>query len=130
MNLRKLVIGLPVVALSAGLAATTARADVDIYKGSDLSVTGALVGAVGAIGSATRGNGDAVQNTSTTSATPSYLAMESYYLGWRSGAALEGWGDDAVDFSLGNQPLTIGDGLLINGAVTNAFQRGAYYLSP
>jgi hypothetical protein len=190
MNLRKLVIGLPVVALSTVLATTTGRADVDIYKGSDLSITGALVGAVAAfdvhnvdfgrgnnnlggsephnnrnwyegfampslsfeyvlddapgyltkssavygqvsaIGSATRGNGDAVQTTSTTSATPSYLALENYYLGWRSGATLEGWGDDAVDFSVGNQPLTIGDGLLINGAVTNAFQRGAYYLSP
>jgi hypothetical protein len=190
MKFRRLAIGLPVAALCAGSASTAARADVELYKGSDLSVTGALVGAVAGfrvdnvdfgrgnnnpgatephnsrtwyegfampslsfeyvlddapsylgkssslygtvsvIGNATRGNGDAVQTTSTTSSTPSYFALESAYIGWRSGATLEGWGDDAVDFSVGNQPLTIGDGFLINGAVTNAFQRGAYYLSP
>jgi hypothetical protein len=188
MNFRSLVIGL--AALCAGLASTSALADVELYKGSDLSVTGAVVGAAAAfhvhnvdfgrgnknpgatephndrswyegfampslsfeyaldnapgrvgksaslygtvsvIGSATRGSGDAVQTTSTTSGTPSYFALESAYIGWRSGAILKGWGEDAIDFSVGDQPLTIGDGLLINGAATNGFQRAAYYLSP
>ncbi len=190
MNFRRLVTVLLVVALVAWLASTTARADVDLYKGSDLTITGALTGALAAfrvnnvdfgrgnsspgsteprnnrtwyegfakpslsfeyvlddapsylskssalygtvsvITSATRGNGDAVQTTSTTASNPTYTALEDAYVGWRSGAVFEGWGDDAVDFSVGNQPLTIGDGLLINGATTNAFQRGAYYLSP
>jgi hypothetical protein len=190
MNFRRLAIGLPVAALSAWLAPATARADIDIYKGSDLSVTGAFTGALAAfrvnnvdfgrgnsspgsseprnnrtwyegfampslsfeyvlddapsylskssafygtvsvLTTATRGNGDAVQTTSTTASTPTYTALESAYIGWRSGATFEGWGDDAVDFSVGNQALNIGDGLLINGATTNAFQRGAYYLAP
>src|SRR5260221_1572308 len=190
MNFRRLVTVLLVVAFGAWLASTTARADVDLYKGSDLTITGALTGALAAfrvnnvdfgrgnsspgsteprnnrtwyegfakpslsfeyvlddapsylskssalygtvsvITSATRGNGDAVQTTSTTASNPTYTALEDAYVGWRSGAVFEGWGDDAVDFSVGNQPLTIGDGLLINGATTNAFQRGAYYLSP
>lgn len=190
MNLRGLTIGLPAAALCLWLAPMGARADVEIYKGSDLSVTGALTGAVAAfrvnnvdfgrgnstpgsteprnnrtwyegfampslsfeyvlddapsylsksssfygsvsvMTTATRGNGDAVQTTSTTASTPTYTALENAYIGWRSGAVLEGWGDDAVDFSVGNQALNIGDGLLINGAVTNGFQRGAYYLAP
>jgi hypothetical protein len=95
----------------------------------ELGKSSSFYGSVSVIGSTTRGNGDAVQRISTTASTPSYFALEDAFIGWRSGAAIEGWGDDAVDFSVGNQPLTIGDGLLIDGAVNNGFQRGAYYLS-
>jgi hypothetical protein len=190
MNFRKLVAAVLAAGSSVWLAPTEARAEVELYKIGDFTVTGALVGAIGGfrvnnvdfgrgnnspgssephnnrtwyegwakpslsfeyvlgdapsylskssalygtvsvIGTATRGNGDAVQGVSTTADRPSYFALEEAFVGWRSGAVLEGWGDDAVDFSVGNQSLSIGDGLLINGATTNAFQRGAYYLSP
>jgi hypothetical protein len=89
-----------------------------------------LYGSFSVIGTATLGTGDAVAGTSTTSYQPGYLAPENMFVGWKSGGLLAALGDDAIDISAGNQPITIGDGLLINGAVFNAFQRAAYYTSP
>ena len=89
-----------------------------------------LYGSVSAIGTGTLGGGDAVAGTSTTSFEPGYVALENLFVGWKSGGLLPALGDDAIDISAGNQPLTIGDGLLISGGVFNAYQRAAYYTSP
>ncbi len=89
-----------------------------------------LYGAFSVIGTTTLGSGDAVAGTSTTSFQPGHLAPENMFIGWKSGDLLPALGDDAIDISAGNQPVTIGDGLLINGAVFNAFQRAAYYTAP
>jgi hypothetical protein len=95
-----------------------------------LSKSSSLYGTFSLMGTATLGQGDAVAGTSTTSLQPSYLWPENAFIGWKSGGLLPDLGDDAIDISVGNQPLTIGDGLVINGAVTNAFQRAAFYTSP
>jgi hypothetical protein len=89
-----------------------------------------VYGSFSAIGTATLGYGDAVAGMSTTAYQPGHVATENMFIGWKSGGLLPALGDDAIDISGGNQPLTIGDGLLISGGVFNAFQRGAYYTSP
>jgi hypothetical protein len=89
-----------------------------------------IYGTFSVIGTGTFGYGDAVAGTSTTSFRPTYLWPEDMFIGWKSGGLFPDLGDNAVDISIGSQPLTIGDGLLINGATTNAFQRAAYYTSP
>ncbi len=88
-----------------------------------------LYGTVSAIMTMTRGQGDAVQATSTTSFQPTHGDFEEAFLGWKSGDLFE-LGEDAIDVSFGNQSLTIGDGLLINGATTNGLYRAAYYTAP
>ena len=95
-----------------------------------LSKSSSIYGTFSVIGTGTFGYGDAVAGTSTTSFRPTYLWPEDMFIGWKSGGLFPELGDDAIDISVGNQPLTIGDGLLINGATTNAFQRAAYYTSP
>ena len=99
--------------------------DSPIYLGKNSSFYGGL----SAIVTATRGQGDAVQATSTTSFQPTHGDFEEAYLGWKSGDLFE-MGEDAIDVSFGNQSLTIGDGLLINGATTNGLYRAAYYTAP
>lgn len=95
-----------------------------------LSKSSSIYGTFSITGTGTIGDGDAVAGMSTTSFRPSYVWPENMFIGWKSGGLFPDLGDDAIDISVGNQPLTIGDGLVINGAVTNAFQRAAYYTSP
>lgn len=99
--------------------------DSPVYLGKNSS----FYGTVSAIMTMTRGQGDAVQTSSTTSFQPTHGDFEEAFIGWKSGDLFE-MGEDAIDFSLGNQPLTIGDGLQINGATTNGLQRAAYYTAP
>jgi Alginate export len=97
---------------------------------TDSAKSSRLYGTLSVIGTATLGYGDAVAGTSTTSFHPAYLWPEDAFIGWKSGGLLPDLGDNAIDISIGNQPLSIGDGLVINGAVNNAFQRAAFYTSP
>ena len=85
----------------------------------------------------TRGDGDAVSSLaqqgmrSTTSGHPTWVDLEDAVAGWRSAKMFEDTlGADALDLSYGNQAFLIGDGLVINSGVFNAFRRGAYYASP
>jgi hypothetical protein len=95
-----------------------------------LGKSSALYGTFSAIGTSTLGQGDAVAGVSTTSNNPAYLWPEEAFIGWKSGGLFPDLGDDAIDISIGNQALTISDGLLINGGTVNGFQRAAYYTSP
>ncbi len=85
----------------------------------------------------TRGDGDAVSSLaplalrSTTSNHPTWADLEDAVAGWRSAKLFEeSLGQDAIDLSYGNQPLVIGDGMVIDSGVFNAFRRGAYYTGP
>ncbi len=97
---------------------------------SYLSKSSSLYGSFSVIGTQTFGRGDAFVPFSTTSFQPTYFWPENAYVGWKSGGLLPELGDDAIDISVGNQPLSIGDGLLINGGVVNGYQRAAFYTSP
>ena len=85
----------------------------------------------------TRGDGDAVSSLaqqalrSTTSGHPTWVDLEDAVAGWRSAKLFEdSLGTDALDLSYGNQPLLIGDGLVVASGVFNAFRRAAYYTAP
>jgi len=85
----------------------------------------------------TRGDGDAVSSLaqqalrSTTSNHPTWVDLEDAVAGWRSAKLFaDSLGEDAIDLSYGNQPLLIGDGLVIASGVFNAFRRAAYYTAP
>lgn len=100
--------------------------------GAELSApwgAGQVYGLLSAIGSFTRGDGDA-QATSGTSMRPSYLALEDYAIGWRSGGSFAALGEDAIDISLGNQAFSIGDGFLIVDGTAEGSRRAAYVLGP
>jgi len=96
--------------------------------GYDLG-TGSLYGGLRIVGEGTRGNGDAAA-TSTTSDQPDALAIDNYFLGWKSGDSLAALGDDGLDLSVGRQNFTIGDGFLIQDGTTEGQRRGATILSP
>lgn len=91
---------------------------------------GEYYGKVTVVGAATRGNGEAGQN-STTSDQPEYAALNDVYLGWRSGLLFENiLPPNALDFSVGNQDFTVGDGFLITNGTLDGGGRAAYYLGP
>ncbi|MBX3455587.1 alginate export family protein [Ferrovibrio sp.] len=90
---------------------------------------GQAYGLLSAIGTITRGDGDA-QATSGTSMRPSHLAPEDYAIGWRSGGSFAALGEDAIDISLGNQAFSIGDGFLILDGTAEGSRRAAYVLGP
>ncbi len=66
---------------------------------------------------------------STTSHEPGRFGLEDAYVGWKSGKLFKS-ADDLVDFSLGNQSFTIGDGFIICDGTTDGSGRGAYYIGP
>ena len=91
---------------------------------------GSLYGRVSAIGAATRGEGEAGA-TSGTSDRPDDVRLEDAFVGWKSGSALEAWlPKDAIDISVGNQPLVVGDGFLLVNGTLDGFGRAANYLGP
>ncbi|MFC3676409.1 alginate export family protein [Ferrovibrio xuzhouensis] len=105
-----------------GFIAPKADASLDIG-------TGSLYGGLRIVGEATRGNGDAAAD-STTSDQPSATALDNYFLGWKSGDSLSELGDDGLDLSVGRQDFSIGDGFLIQDGTIEGQKRGATILSP
>lgn len=88
-----------------------------------------LYGGIKAVGSATRGQGEA-QATSTTSDRPEHLGLEEAYLGWASGSSVAALGEDAIDISAGRQGFSVGDGFLIVDGAAEGNRRGAYVIGP
>ena len=97
---------------------------------SYLAKSSSFYGTFSLVGSSTFGYGDAVAGLSTTSFRPTYVWPEDMFVGWKSGGLFPDLGDDAIDISVGNQPLVLGDGLLFNGGAANGFGRAAYYIGP
>ena len=91
--------------------------------------TSSLYGGLRIVGEGTRGNGDAA-DPSTTSFQPEALAVDNYFLGWKSGDTLQSLGSDGLDFSVGRQDFSIGDGFLIQDGTAEGQKRGAVILSP
>jgi hypothetical protein len=60
----------------------------------------------------------------------SSFQFEDLAVGWRSGQALERLGDNALDFSVGRLPYSIGHGLLLYEGGADGGSRGAYWTSP
>ncbi|WP_435100727.1 alginate export family protein [Arhodomonas sp. AD133] len=93
-----------------------------------------VYGALNLLASTTDGDGDA---GGFTTGEESELDLEDAYVGWRSGG-LFGEADNGVDFSVGSQAFTVGDGWLINGDALNVGaglgddvdRGGAYWLAP
>jgi len=52
---------------------------------------------------------------------------EDAYIGWRSGKAFESLGENALDFSFGRAPYTIGKGLLLWDGAAEGGTRGGYW---
>jgi len=104
-----------------------------VKPGLDLDLgnleTGKLYARISAIGAATRGDGDAQAN-STTSTQPEHTGLEEAFIGWRSQNALGDWPQDAVDVSIGNQGFMVGDGFLIAKGTLPGGERAAYVLGP
>ncbi|WP_374300075.1 alginate export family protein [Ferrovibrio sp.] len=103
--------------LAPGLAADWHLGDSSLYGGFKL------------VGSATRGQGDAQRNSSTSD-RPEALDIEDAYLGWKSGITFARLGEDAVDLSLGRQPFSVGDGFLLMDGTAEGQRRAAYVLGP
>jgi hypothetical protein len=103
-----------------------------VKPGLDLELgnldTGDLYARLSAIAAATRGDGEAQAN-STTSTQPEHFGLEEAYVGWRSQNAFE-WPKDAVDVSAGNQGFVVGDGFLIAKGTLSGGERAAYVLGP
>lgn len=63
--------------------------------------------------------------------TPTDLAWEDAYLGWRSGNLLLGsLGTDAIDLSYGRQRYQVGSGFLFWDGGSDVGQRAAYWIGP
>lgn len=77
------------------------------FSGSTEAGPGQLFGAANLLTSATFGDGDAA---GFTTGDESKTDFEDLYVGWR---------DDHIEFSVGSQNITIGDGFLINGDALN-----------
>ncbi len=93
----------------------------------DTQHTGTLYGGLSAVGSATRGDGDAAGYTHSGDGN---AAIETAFLGWRSGALTDAWAEDALDLSYGAQEFAVGDGFLIQDGNLDQFSKGAYWLAP
>lgn len=63
--------------------------------------------------------------------TPTDLAWEDAYVGWRSGSLLQdSLGTDAVDLSYGRQRYQVGSGFLFWDGASDGGQRAAYWIGP
>jgi hypothetical protein len=63
--------------------------------------------------------------------TPSDLAWEDAYVGWRSASLFESsLGTDAIDLSYGRQRYQVGSGFLFSDGGSDGGQRAAYWIGP
>ena len=88
---------------------------------------GAWYGEVSAVGAVTFGDGDP---GSFTSGGDGELAIETAFIGWRSGAATDDANKPVIDLSLGRQALNIGDGFLIDDGNFDFGDNGGVWLVP
>lgn len=85
---------------------------------------------VSAVGSMTRGDGDANLN-SLTWGNPTHVSLENAFVGWKSGQVLGGdLPDNALDVRAGRQPFQVGDAFLIGDGTFDGGRRAAYILGP
>jgi len=77
------------------------------FSGSKTAGNGSLFGAINAVSSGTWGDGDAA---GLTTGDERDTDIEDLYVGYRT---------DMVEFSVGRQNLTIGDGFILNGDALN-----------
>jgi hypothetical protein len=86
-----------------------------------LRSSGELYGKLSAVGERTYGSVPAEFGEDVSSFGPEDLSI-----GWRSGAMLS-IGENALDFSAGREPFTIGHGLLIYDGAAEGGSRGGYW---
>lgn len=86
---------------------------------------GTFYGLASAVGSLTRGDGDAGGFTDHDGS----IGIEQLHAGWRSGSLLaDSLGEDALDLSAGRQDVHIGDGFLIQDGNFDTEGEGGYWL--
>ena len=95
----------------------------------DLQGSGMAYGLFSAIGAGNRGDGDAA-NPSPTAYRPEKLLVEDAAIGWKSNDLFSNLGKDALDLSVGNQSIRLGDGFMILEGTANGGRRGASVLGP
>jgi hypothetical protein len=95
----------------------------------DLQGAGVAYGLFSVIGAGTRGDGDAA-NPSATAGRPERLQLEDAAIGWKSGDVFSGLGENALDLSVGQQSIRVGDGFMILEGTANGGRRGAPVLGP
>ena len=95
----------------------------------DLQGSGVAYGLFSAIGAGNRGDGDAA-NPSPTAYRPEKLLLEDAAIGWKSGDLFSELGKDALDLSVGNQSIRLGDGFMILEGTANGGRRAASVLGP
>lgn len=97
----------------------------------DLGGAGLAYGRLSVIGAGTGGDGDAGFTSSSTAARPEKLLPEDAVIGWKSGEpGVLGLGANALDLSVGNQALLVGDGFMIAEGTGNGGKRGASVVGP
>ncbi len=90
---------------------------------------GAVYGKVSGLVAATQGTDAA--GSDVPGDTPSDVAWEDAYLGWKSGNLLkDSLGTDALDLSYGRQRYQVGSGFLFWDAGSDGGQRAAYWIGP
>ena len=87
---------------------------------------GTAYGAVAGVAAATRG-GDPADFTVNS---PSDVALDQFYAGWKSEKLLPSLGDDAIDISVGREYFNIGDGFLVWDGHFDSHGDAAYWLAP
>lgn len=94
-----------------------------------LGKVGQLYGRVSALATATQRTDAA--GSDVPNDTPSDLAWEDAYLGWRSADLLnDTLGHDALDLSFGRQRYQVGSGFLFWSGAGNGGDRAAYWIGP
>ncbi len=81
-----------------------------------------LYGTLSAVGERTYGSAPEVAGEDFSS-----FQVEDLAIGWRSGSMLERLGENALDFTVGRAPYTIGHGLLLWDGAAEGGSRGGYW---
>jgi hypothetical protein len=97
--------------MKPALSATYKRADASEWYGK-----------LSAVGERTYGSAPVVAGVDTSS-----FQVEDLYVGWRSGGAFAGLGENVVDVTIGRAPYQIGHGLLLYDGAAEGGSRGGYW---
>ena len=90
-----------------------------------LTSSSELYGKLSAIGERTYGAAPRLVGSDYSS-----FQVEDLAIGWRSGHAFERLGENALDFSAGRVPYSIGHGLLLYDGAADGGSRGGYWSNP
>ena len=90
-----------------------------------LASSSELYGKLSAIGERTYGAAPRLVGSDYSS-----FQVEDLAIGWRSGHAFERLGENALDFSAGRVPYSIGHGLLLYDGAADGGSRGGYWTNP